>query len=314
MNVTQTDVEINTVLDRDMLPVENNRSDRLPPMIFLATLFYALLILGITFDIGLPDDDNDVTSLEVTIVTETDLTAARPDKADYLAQANQQGNGNTREKVSPGAAPMAPGQVDMPVDDVGPVQREQSPGEVQPERLLTTTGEADRQIAQPDDISDEPSDVEQIAKALPQGLEQTLPLPESENPSLLITDDDPRHLIVSVNSRQSDIAPYLAAWKQRVERVGTMNFPRDINIDGLTGDPTLSVTIAPDGRLTEVQILRSSGYEQIDRAAMLVLNRASPFEAFPSDLKSRYDKLSFAYKFKFEANGISGAAFSSDGS
>lgn len=312
MNSTKAlnaDTEIASVLARDMLPVETHRSDRLPPMLFIATMFYAMLILGVTFDIGLPDD-SDTTSLEVTIVSNTDLTTARPDKADYLAQANQQGNGNTREKVSPGAAQKAPGQVPIDMREVGPVQREQAPGSDAAEAMLATSAEATRRIFQPEEMTDEQAEQAQKAQALPSGEAQTLPLPEDDNPSLLISDDNPRHLVVSVNSAQSDIAPYLNSWKRRVERIGTMNFPSEINVAGLSGSPTLEIAIAPDGRLTEVQILRSSGYEALDRAAMMVLNRASPFEPFPDLLRERYDLLRFAYKFEFHSNRMRGTVSS----
>ncbi|MFK8052249.1 MAG: cell envelope integrity protein TolA [Woeseiaceae bacterium] len=309
--MSQTEAEINTVLARDLLPVAHNRIDRLPPMLFVAALFYAMLILGVTFDIGLPDDDREATSLEVTIVTNADLTTARPDKADYLAQANQQGNGNTREKVSPGAAPLAPGQTEINAEEPGQVQRAQSPGEVVAKELLTTTASAERVILQPDEVTDEQSELAQEAQAVAAGQTETLPLPEDDNPSLLITDDNPRHLVVSVNSAQSDIAPYLNSWKRRVERIGTLNFPRGLNVEGLTGSPTLEISIAPDGRLTEVQILRSSGYEALDRAAMMVLSRASPFDAFPEVIKEQYDLLRFAYKFEFQSNRMRGTVSTS---
>lgn len=305
--MNQTDTEINTVLARDLLPVAHTRIDRLPPMLFIATLFYAMLILGITFDFGLPDTDSEVTSLEVTIVTDSNNRVARPDEADYLAQANQQGNGNTREKVSPGAAPLAPGQVEMAIEELGQVQRELAPGEIVAKQMLATSADADRVVLQLDEVHEESAEQAQKAQALPSGAAETLPLPEDDNPTLLITDDNPRHLVVSVNSAQSDIAPYLNAWKNRVERVGTMNFPREINIDGLSGSPTLEVAIAPDGRLTEVQILRTSGHEALDRAAMLVLNRASPFEPFPDLLRERYDLLRFAYKFEWQSNRMRGS-------
>ncbi len=297
--------ESQVVLARELLPVAHTRDDRLPPMLFIATLFYALLILGISFDVGILPEASDITSLEVTIVAENTRTA-RPDDADYLAQANQQGNGNTRDQVSPGAAPTAPGQVDMPMERVGEVQLKSTVGNDAARMLLATNAAAATDVYRPEDLSDTPAETETIAQALPSGMENTLPLPEDDNPSLLITDDNPRHLVVSVNSAQSDIAPYLNNWKRRVERIGTMNFPTGLKTDGLTGSPTLEVAITPDGRLSEVLVLRSSGYAALDQAAMMVLNRASPFAEFPEDIRERYDLLRFAYKFEFRGEGFSG--------
>ena len=111
---------------------------------------------------------------------------------------------------------------------------------------------------------------------------------------------------MSVTTRRSDIAPYLDRWKRRVERVGTLNFPREINISGLTGSPTLGVAIDPEGMLADIEILRSSGYPALDRAALSVLHRAAPFEHFSPELRERYDLLRFAYKFEFRGGEVSG--------
>lgn len=299
-------------LVRDMLPVAQARPDRLPPMMFVAALFYAIIILGVTFDIGLNDLPSDTTSLEVTIVAAPPRVQTRPDDAQYLAQANQAGDGNTTERVAPGAAPVAPGTIEVSHDRVGPLQQEQLAGNIEQQRLLATSADAQRQLYLPDDAIDKASERKQLAQSLPSGLDETLPLPEADDPNLLITDDNPRHLVVSVNSAESDIAPYLNRWKRRVERIGTQNFPRELSIAGLQGSPTLSVAIAPDGQLSDVRIIRSSGHDALDQAAMLVLSRAAPFARFPDHIRERYDLLRFAYKFEFRGGNLN-TRVSSDG-
>ncbi|MEL7373495.1 MAG: hypothetical protein AAGJ36_03455, partial [Pseudomonadota bacterium] len=66
--MSTSDTSTHTVLAKDLLPVARASEDRLPPMMFVATLFYALVILGVSFDIGMLPDSSDTTSLEVTIV------------------------------------------------------------------------------------------------------------------------------------------------------------------------------------------------------------------------------------------------------
>lgn len=303
--MSTTDSEIHAVLARDMLPVSHGRSDRLPPMLFVASLFYALLILGVSFDLGIDLSPPDTTSLEVTIVADNQRDTRRPDDADYLAQANQTGNGNTQEKVTATASAAAPGAVEMQVDRVGPVQVERTASDTAAIQMLTTGERSDRALFQPDDVSEQPDEETLIAQALPAGAAETLPLPEDNDASLLITDENPRHLVVSVNSAESDIAPYLNSWKRRVERIGTLNFPNSINLNTLSGSPTLSVSIMPDGKLSEVRILRTSGHDALDRAAMLTLNRASPFAKFPEHIREQYDLLRFAYKFEYSGGNVS---------
>lgn len=310
MNTSDTSTQ--TVLARDLLPVARTTEDRLPPMMFVATLFYALVILGISFDIGMLPESSDATSLEVTIVA-ADTRTARPTDADYLAQADQQGSGNTTEQARPAAAPQAQGQVPVPMERVGEVQQEAAPGNDAAEALIASDTPTARAVFQPEDITDTPSEVAKVAQALPPGLDVTLPLPEEDDPSLLITDDNPRHLVVSVNAARSDIAPYLDRWKRRVERIGTLNFPSELKVEGLAGSPTLEVAITPDGGLSEVLILRSSGYAALDQAAMTVLTRAAPFAAFPPEIRDDYDLLRFAYKFEFRGGALAGNVTAADG-
>jgi protein TonB len=89
--------------------------DRLPAMLFLAALIHGILIIGITFNPELADQFADAISLEVTIVADADQEIDRPDEAAYLAQASQEGGGNTTEQVRP-AAPL---QSATPVDNEG---------------------------------------------------------------------------------------------------------------------------------------------------------------------------------------------------
>ena len=300
------DYDLPNSLTRDLLPVSKPPTDRLPPMLFLASLFYALIILGITFDLGLEPPSSGTTTLAVTIVADSNQRIAQPENADYLAQANQMGHGNTREQVTPGAAPIAPGQKAPQVDTIGERAERAKQGELAENPLLHTSATAARAIYQPDEITDNPNEREQLAQALPAGSERTLPLPEDDDANLLIKDDNPRHLVVSVNTRQSDIAPYLNQWKRKVERIGTLNFPKEIDIDGLTGSPTLEVAIAPDGSLSQVMVIHSSGHVALDQAAIAVLSRAAPFASFPNSLRENYDLLRFAYKFEFRGADGSG--------
>ena len=89
--------------------------DRLPAMLFLAALIHGILIIGITFNPYVLDDFTNAISLEVTIVANPDQDIDRPDEAEYLAQASQQGGGNTTEELRA----TAPQQSVSPIDNLG---------------------------------------------------------------------------------------------------------------------------------------------------------------------------------------------------
>lgn len=271
--------------------------DRLPAMLFLAALIHGILIIGITFNAELFDNFADAISLEVTIVADPDQRIDRPDEAEYLAQASQQGGGNTMDELRPSA----PLESASPIDNLGEENArslvDSTSHDKSADQLVTTRSEQDLRVA--DDLRDPPRPEDTTAIALDSGKEQTLPLPQDDNSSLLIHDDDPRQLIISADTRESSVATYLDTWKRRIEAVGDEYFPELGELDGLTGSPTLEVSIEASGQLAEVVIRKSSGSPVLDKAALDILRRASPFDPFPEAIRTDYDRLRFAYKWLF---------------
>jgi protein TonB len=117
-----------------------------------------------------------------------------------------------------------------------------------------------------------------------------------------------RELLVTPNTRASEVAVYLDAWKRRIEQVGTVNFPNAARRSKLSGNPVIEVVLASGGGLVRADVRRSSGYGELDRAAMDILKLATPFEAFPEELAAKYDVLRFAYEWQFVAGRLAGSA------
>ncbi len=280
--------------------------DRLPGMLFLAALVHGVLIIGVTFNAALSDQFADAISLEVTIVAATDQHIDRPDRAEYLAQASQQGRGNTTQQVRPSAVEESQAPIDNPGREDGNNFLESTTHERAADELLATQQHQDLKTA--DDPRKDPQQDISTALALQSGSDLTLPLPKEDRATFLIHDDDPRQLVVSADTRESNIAGYLDTWKRRIEAVGAAYFPELGDLDGLTGSPTLEVSIYSDGQLAEVIIRKSSGSTVLDQAALDILRRASPFDPFPTEVRSDYDSLRFAYKWLFGENVVPATA------
>lgn len=280
--------------------------DRLPPMLFLAALVHGILIIGITFNAVLGGEVSDAISLEVTIVADPDQNIDRPDKAEYLAQASQQGGGNTQEQVRPSA----PLQSALPIDNVGDESGDSLTDstlfEDTADQVLTSRNEQDPSIV--DKPRDNPSPDESSAIFLESGVAQTLPLPNDDKASLLIHDQNLRQLITSVDTKESNVAGYLQRWKTKIETIGVKYFPETGAIRDIRGSPTLEVTISASGQLTEVIVRHSSGSKTVDQAALNILRRAAPFDRFPEVIRADYDQLRFAYKWQFNEIGVSSTA------
>ncbi len=271
--------------------------DRLPAMLFLAALIHGVLIIGITFNTEIFDNFAEAISLEVTIVADPDQRIDRPDEAEYLAQASQQGGGNTTAE----ARPTAPLQSASPIDNLGEEDGraliDSKAHEQAADQLVVTQSDQDRRVL--DHLREQPRPEESTAIALEAGSEVTLPLPQDEDSTMLIHDDDPRQLVISADTRESTVAAYLDSWKRRIEAVGEEYFPEFSDLEGLTGSPTLEVSIEASGQLAEVVIRKSSGSKVLDQAALDILRRASPFDPFPEEIRTDYDRLRFAYKWLF---------------
>ena len=286
--------------------------DRLPAMLFLAALVQGILIIGVTFNPAISDEFAEAISLEVTIVADPDQRIDRPDRAEYLAQASQEGGGNTSEQ----ARPSAQQESQSPIDNVGREDGDSFLDSTSHERaadeLLASQREQQRRVS--DSPRDDPRPDNSVALTLEAGTDITLPLPREQRASLKIHDDDPRQLVTSVDTRESVVAAYLDNWKRRIEAVGAEYFPELGDLDGLTGSPTLEVSISASGELDEVIVRKSSGSAVLDQAALDILRRASPFDPFPAEIRDEYDSLRFAYKWLFAERVVPTTARAGQGS
>ncbi|MBT8421978.1 MAG: TonB family protein, partial [Gammaproteobacteria bacterium] len=235
----------------------------------------------------------------VLLAREFEESPDNPD-AEYLAQQNLAGAGNTLEdrglQVAYGqnAVPVAPG----PEQD-GSEQPRQRDEDSASQMLYSRS--ADAPTLSEDSRESSVDEQQQTGLAGDSNSVEILATPATQT---LMQGAQPRQLIVSANTRESRIATYLDSWKRRIERVGTMNFPRAALIDGSQRNPVLEVSIAADGRLDQALILTSSGNRELDMAAVEILRLASPFDPFPEYLRNDYDALKFSYEWRFRAGTV----------
>lgn len=268
-------------------------TDRLVYMLFLATLFHGVLIMGISFHQELTDFS--ARPLEVVLVGEGTSTPA-PERARYIAERSQAGEGG-----GPDAPPSLGGTVSTgdPLDNAGTPDgqalEQSETGQARQEDLVATPSPAPERVQSLDDASTQTDSMTLEARLM-----QAAPSNDMIATEQGITHvDGPRERTVSVDTQEALFAGYLAAWKQRVEQLGTLNFPDAARRAGMTGNPVLEVAIGADGGLREIIVVRSSQQKLLDQAALRILRLAAPFEPFPDDIKRQYDVLRFVYEWRF---------------
>ena len=100
-------------------------------------------------------------------------------------------------------------------------------------------------------------------------------------------------------SSEYAFARYVEDWVTKVERVGNVNYPEAARRQGIYGSLKLTVSIYADGRLEAVEVDRSSGSKILDAAAVKIVELATPYAAFPEDMRKKTDILSITRTWTF---------------
>jgi protein TonB len=108
----------------------------------------------------------------------------------------------------------------------------------------------------------------------------------------------PRRNNAGVRAMRIVSAQYLDAWRQKVERIGTLNYPSS-NKGRISGSLILTVAITREGHVHEVVIKESSGHKVLDDAALRIVRMASPYPPLPPAILETTDILEITREWKF---------------
>jgi protein TonB len=274
--------------------------DRLFVMLFLAALAHGLVILGLTFNSSLGDKGG-APGLEVLLVSDEVPEADRNDSATYLAQRTQLGSGNTQDAVAPrNRASSVPIPQQDGVADGNALAPKGDVAGTDEERVLTTTGWSSRVQYLADEGStgksnDRPLLLDQEASEQPG--------PEDDQGPAELRGPKRDELWTTPDTKAAELAPYLDAWRHKVEHIGTIHFPAAARSTGPKSNPVIEVGILADGSLDKAEIRRSSGSDELDNAALQTLKLAAPFDPFPPDLARQHRVLRFVYEWQWTRRG-----------
>lgn len=271
-------------------------ADRLGFTLFLAALIHLALLLGVGFATVEPKQISQ--TLEITLATFK--SEAKPKKADFLAQENQQGSGTLEKKAIPKTTEIAPFQ-DTTVQKVTPPPAAKPEvQETAPKAAVTTVAPKPKKAPVKEEVKPDPkpkapaptfdssqlsSDIASLEAELAQ--EQQL---YAKRPRI--------HRLSAASTMRDKGAWYKDEWRKKVERIGNLNYPDEARRKQIYGNLRLMVSINRDGSLYEVLVLESSGQPLLDQAAQRIVRLAAPFAPFTGDL-SDIDRLEIIRTWKF---------------
>jgi periplasmic protein TonB len=267
-------------------------ADRIGVTLLFSIIVHGVLILGLGFELAKPRPS--LPALDVTLLTTANAQA--PDRADFLAQANNSGGGDTDQARRPSAQFSGP----LPTDTQGiapiPLQpAAPAPSEAQAPRILAANAAAARQVAStPERRQQTQIEPRQSATPIDRQLEMARLAQEVRSEEQAYA-KRPRKKFISANTREYAYAAYMKAWVNRIERVGNLNYPDEARRRQLHGQLVLTVGLARDGRVKSIDIIQSSGRRVLDDGAIRIVHMAAPFPPIPHGRDTGQDKIDELY-------------------
>jgi protein TonB len=240
--------------------------------------------------------------LEVVLVNSKSTT--RPDKPSALAQADLDGGGNTEQQLR--AKTNLPALPEMPADAELALATERVQRlEQQARRLMARLDDQGRAV-DADSVPLERMMQAEMEKAADLNDEQlrVARLEAEIAREWQAYQELPRRRFVGARTRGVAYAQYVDDWRQRIERVGTANFPPEARDRGVFGTVLVTVAIKADGTVEKVEIDRSSGSAVLDRAVQDIVRLASPFQPFPAHVRRDTDILHITRNWSFTRSDL----------
>lgn len=255
----------------------SSASDRLGVTFLFSLIAHAVIALGITFSITKPSPS--LPSLDVILLQSASGDA--PDKADFLAQANNSGGGESDTAKRPSNPLSSP--IPKPIAGIAPRPTENgAPRPSTPTQAeLLTTRQADRQVHT---VRETPDTPDLRAPSEREIIERKLEMAQLAQEIQRDTEKyakRPKRKYISANTREYAYASYMSAWVARIERIGNLNYPDDARRQELHGQLVLTVGLNRDGSVKSIDIIQPSGHKILDDAAIRIVRLAAPFNALP---------------------------------
>jgi periplasmic protein TonB len=231
------------------------------------------------------------TPLEVVLVNAS--SAQKPVKAQVIAQRNLSGGGDAA--AGKATSPLPPALMTESGDAAETARKQIEQMQDQQMQLLALVKRELATFSPPDPQANEGKPMntadEERRRQLLQLLAQIEKRVNEENAR-------PRRRYVSPAAREGVHAVYYDSLRQKIEELGTHNFPES-NGRKLYGELTMLVSVDSLGRVVDTEIVTSSGNRLLDKRAMLIARGAGPFGGFTPAMRAQFDQLVFVSRFRF---------------
>ena len=285
-----------------MAIARHQRYDQFTVALVTALVVHAVVLLGLAFVLEIDVRKLPEKALDVVLVNWRSEEA--PEEADFLAQANQQGGGESETVTRPSSEQSSllpelgePGDAPVAMDAATPEES------VADREVLTQEDAEQRTDMQVTEIEQEVDDMPTAEELLAQSMQMARLQPElSRDP--ISQARAPRRKFISSNTREYEYASYMQAWVAKVERIGNLNYPEEVRRRQIFGDLLMTVGIHEDGSIESIVVRRSSGLPELDEAAQHIVRLSAPFAPLPEHIAENVDVLHITRTWRFSNRGV----------
>ena len=273
-----------------------DRNDTLVYALLLAVAVHAVVLLGMGFRSGTPKPPPEH-MLEIMIVRPQAPSPTPPQRPDALAQVSQEGSAleqSTEAPLTPSGPPL--------VEEIAAPRAEPEPAEAPPVQEVITQSERPVPAEVPADTPVRPRKSVNTSSLLASTQLEIDRLTAEIDRRSRSANTPTRRKSVNASTREYRYAAYLEAWREKVERVGNLNYPDEARRKKLYGDLILHVSVRADGSLEKVRVVRSSGLPVLDDAAVRIVKLAAPFAPFPPEVGKDTDVLDITRTWQFTSS------------
>ncbi len=258
------------------------------------SLFLHAIVLSIHFKLPEALDRAREQALDVILVNSKH--ASKPTKAQAKAQANLDAGGNTEAPLR-AKTPLPPTRQSQVGNDIIAAQQRIAQLEAQQREIITRPGASHTARVDADATLKAPA-LELSGRDLATRARAMVQLEGEISRSIEEYNQRPKRKFVGARVEEYRFAQYVEDWRQKVERVGNLNYP-DSAKGKLYGSLVLTVAIKKDGELERVQLNRSSGHKVLDEAALRIVKLAAPYAVFPDAIRRDTDILEITRTWSF---------------
>ncbi len=222
----------------------------------------------------------------------------KPRDAQALAQSSLDGGGNVDENRRI-KSPLPPTQRQTEGEAIQHMQRRVQELESVQQKLMTQARNL-RAVATANNVTEQPTPVPSVSGLdLAESARAMARLEGEISKNTEEYNKRPRKKFVGARAEEYALAAYLDGWKQKIERIGTLNYPEAAR-GKVYGSVVIFVELrAEDGSLYNAEISKSSGHKVLDQAALRILRMSAPFGPIPLQALGGATVLSFARTWYF---------------